>query len=443
MYFEIYRHGKLIKRGKEILDTLNWSVELMDVPELDLTIPATYMEYVSGREEVKVYTGDKIFYGIVYDIQVDKTYEVITLSLHHVIEEWNYRQISVNNAVKDKNLNVIFKKDQSGTPSTEASVIDQIEDIYEDANFAYPSWDIEFQGGAGDRTIDYVYSKQTKLEALTKTCELTDDLFWRVDFSGKKVVQVGTFGKKQPYVLSSKRAGKSNLPILKEPTIDYEFDSVVNLATVYSEKSDSGMSSLTLREVYNDPSLQKDGFPVVILRDGANNERNYSKYGVQFQNPKIAPNNQLEFAVIDEESIALEGGVVIEGAYAFNDLGAFNIDGKTINNNDRIKASKTAYHSVIKKLKQARRSHKVEVQTGEIPSSVKVGDKIRFLYDNSIWNLDACSNYMKKILTSSDERFSGWFYITMIEYEITPSGNETTTLQLEKYIKVERETSNT
>ena len=33
------------------------------------------------------------------------------------------------------------------------------------------------------KRIDYVYSRQNKLEALTKTCELTDDIWWRVGFN--------------------------------------------------------------------------------------------------------------------------------------------------------------------------------------------------------------------------------------------------------------------
>ena len=38
------------------------------------------------------------------------------------------------------------------------------------------------------KRIDYVYSRQNKLEALTKTCELTDDIWWRVGFNfGRKL----------------------------------------------------------------------------------------------------------------------------------------------------------------------------------------------------------------------------------------------------------------
>lgn len=323
--------------------------------------------------------------------------------------------------------------------STEETVADNIGDIFHDDNFAYPGWVIDFQDDSAARMISYVYSKQTKLEALTKTLELTPDLFWRVGFINQKKVEIGKFGKKQPYILSVKPAGKTNIQILNEPTVEYDFNNVVNVATVYSDKSDSGMSSLTLREVYNDPSEQLDGFPVVILGANGNNERNYTAYITQY--PKLAPNNELEYAVIDEKSVGLEGGEVIEGSYAFNDLSTFTATndntGKTrkISDKDRKKAAKSAYHAAIRKLKQSRRTINFGFTTSEIPADIQVGDKIRLLYDNSIYIPKECSNLMKKIMAKDS-----WYYVIHIGYEISATGMEVNTLKLCKEIKVERET---
>lgn len=527
MYFEIFKYGNLIKRGDEILNSISFTVELMDTPSTSLTIPVYYLDYISGREEIKIFANDKVFWGIITDIDVNKVDETINLSIDHIVKEWEYRQISVNNAIKDKAINIIYKGSESaegngetitanpfnmyvkevskmsdsqiiaragafawqtatgnkvsvvsadtsklkketgeydvkfstkkGTSvtvkatvqsdpndesetiypeTTEPSVIDDISDIYADTNFAYPGWKMNYEDSAGETMIDYVYSRQNKLDALTKTCELTPSLFWRVDFSGEKRIDIGEFGEKKPYIISTKPRGNHNISIVEEPKIDYDFDNVINLATVYSEKSDSGMSSMTLREVYNNLSKQIDGFPVVILRANVNNERNYKMYVTQY--PKLAPNNELEYAVLDEESIALEGGTVIEGTYAFNDLGSFNTDSKVVKDEDRVKAAVTAYHSTIRKLKQARRSYKIEIVTEEITTNIKVGDKVRFLYDNSIYNLDACSNYWRKVLTLDD-----WFYITRIDYDIDTAGVETDTITLEKYLKIDRETENT
>lgn len=534
MYFEVYKNGNLIKRGKELLEPLSWDSELMFCPEMDLVLPIDWLEYFDGREEVKVYVNDKVFWGIVWDLEPNKAEETLTVSLRHVISEWEYRQISVNHAQSDKNLNVVYKGDEvekstendetitaspfniktnsnatnakliskamakawvtsNGDPVkitsvkkekqnddnkwetvsninsegqyrltystakgtsvrieisvekkleqtyntiSDPSVVDKLEDIYANPNFAYPGWQIDFQDGSEDEMIDYVYSKQNKLEALTQTIELTDDFFWRVGFHNEKKVEIGKFGDKKPYVISLKPSGKSNIRMITEPTIDYDFDNVINVATVYSDKSESGMASLTLREVYNDPTKQKEGFPVVILRAGVNNERMYTNYGAPKTPPKMAPSNELEFAVLDEESIALESGTLIEGSFAFNDLSPFNVDGKKITDKKRLRAAEKVYKAAIRALKEARRSYNIEVVTEELPADLEVGDKVRLIYDNLIWNEEACSSYYKKVLAYDD-----WFYVTRIQYEIDENEVETNTVTLAKWLKVDRETS--
>lgn len=430
MYFEIYKKGKLIKRWDKILGGISFSNELMYTPSTDIELPVDFLEYVSGREEVKLFVNDKCFYGIVKDLPIDKDKETITLGLEHVISEWDYRQISINNAIKAKKVNIIYKEeDQSHTNPT---VQDQLDDIYADTNFAYPGWKLNMSQNAADTTIDYVYSKQGKLEALTKTMELTDDLFWRVRMIPTKEVDISEFGEKKQYIISGKRAGINNIQIIEAPQVEIDFDDVFNIATVYAEKSDSGMSSLTLREVYDDPTLQKNGFPCVILRDNVNNERDYTKYITQY--PKLAPNNELEYAVIDEESVALEGGQLIETSIAYNDLSPFNTDDtKEITDKDRIRAARTVYAATIKKLKLARRSTVIKVKTTPIPNDINPGDKVRFIYDNSVYILDACSGYEKQVLA-----FDDWFYVTHIDYDIDEDGTEVDTLTLEKYLKLDR-----
>lgn len=606
MYFEIFKGGNLIKRGTSTLNELSWSNELMTVPSLQMDLPIEYLDYLSGREEVKVFVNGKCFWGIVTSLSADKAREILHVDLEHVIHEWTYRQISVNNAVKDKRINVVFKgaetatngstsitanpfdilleevgrlstkqyvkragayawtadgtevtsisvnksaiKHKEGsydvvftakgasvtveatvkvitheksnrqykikasdfmmltsevgtftaadyidradasaqttggtavTPTVDASnvraesgsytvyfsvgnlklsvkatvkvsydesstsdatIADDLNDIYADTNFAYPGWRMNLSSKAKKATIDYVYSRQTKLEALTKTMELTDDLFWRVRFVNEKVVDISEMGEKKNYIFSTKPSGPNNIRIITEPTVEPDFENVINLATVYSEKSDSGMSSMTLREVYNDPSLQLDGFPCLILRANVNNERDYTMYTTQY--PKLAPNNELEYAVIDEESVALEGGTVIEGTYAFNDLSPFNIDSSSkktqlVTDKDRIKASQTAYLATVRKLKEARRGLKIKLVTEEIPADLNVGDKVRLLYDNSIYVMEACSSYMKKILSYDD-----WFYITEIQYRIGKNEEELNEVTLEKFIRIDRETRN-
>lgn len=631
MYFEIFKQGNLIVRGRKYLGTLQFDHELNLAPSTTMVLEADWLNIISGREEIKIHFDDgKVFWGIIWNYTVDKVNETVELDIRHVITEWQYRQISVNHAISDNGengkLNIVYKGDKTeksesnseaitasdfsvmsknidgmtdadwiakahavawstlngdkiaitsvdhskikkedsedegkkkkvykegtydvtfatakgtkvtvscevaqavsyenaktktdktnretisarpfevyaeegftaeivkqkvkaeawvykhknqkvavtsittnfvneegeytvtastarGTSITvkvevkggsdydnvDPSVADKLEDIYNDKNFAYPGWNIEFRDGAENRYIDYVYSKQNKLEALTETVELTDDLWWRVGFWDEKRVQIGTFGDEKPYIISTKPSGKTNIRLIQEPTIEADLENVINVATVYSDKSDGGMSSLTLREVYMDKFLQKDGFPVVILHSNANNERDYRMYISQF--PQLAPNNELEYAVLDEESIALESGTLIEGSFAFNDLSPFEDDSKTITNDKRIKAAKTVYEATIKRLIQSRRSYDLKITTEHLPIDLLAGDKVRFVYDNRIWHLDACSNYWKKILSYDD-----WFYISRVSYSIDEYGNETAELTLTKWLKTERETAPT
>ena len=358
---------------------------------------------------------------------------VTSITTNFVNEEGEYNVTASTARGTSITVKVEVKGGDDYDNVSDPSVADKLEDIYNDKNFAYPGWNIEWRGGAENRYIDYVYSKQNKLEALTETVELTDDLWWRVGFWNEKKLQIGTFGDEKPYIISTKPSGKTNIRLIQEPTIEADLENVINVATVYSDKSDGGMSSLTLREVYMDESLQKDGFPVVILHSNANNERDYRMYIDQF--PQIAPNSWLEYAVLDETSIALESGTLIEGSFAFNDLSPFEIDSKTVTNEKRVTAAKTVYEATIKRLIQSRRSYDLKITTEHLPIDLLAGDKVRFIYDNSIWHLDACSNYWKKILSYDD-----WFYITHITYNIDEYGNEWCELTLTKWLKIERET---
>lgn len=592
-YFEIYRDGKLIKRGNDILNEPTWTNELMFVPSTSITLPIWYEKYIQGREEVKLFVDDKCFWGIVLRCPRNKADETIDVDLEHIVHEWTYRQIAVNTAVKEGQINIVYKgaktktegdvtitanpfdllleevgtfsdeqyiyracanawtkhgdsvdvtvdhsaiqnekgsydviftageasvtvkcevkeskKEEtkngvtlsassfsvlsddvpgltdadiidradatatSGTIDVDASairvvagtytvkfsvdlgnnekvevsvdcivanemsgdpsVVDDLADIYADTNFAYPGWVLNFSEHAKEQTIDYVYSRQNKLDALTQTMELTEDLFWRVKFYESRELDISEFGEQRPYSFSLKPTGVNNIQIVEEPTVEYDFEHVINVATVYSEKSDTGMSSMTLREIYDDPSLQEDGFPVVILRNNVNNERDYHKY--IDQSPKVGPNNWLEYAVIDEESIAMEGGAVIEGTFAFDDLSPFtpdDEDGNTteITDEDRIEAAKTAYHAAIRKLKKSRRHLKITFTVEKVPVDLNVGDKVRFLYDNFILRLE-CTPYQEYILGMDD-----WYYITSVDYgSHIQGGVDTVTLEKELYI---------
>lgn len=113
MFFEIYKQGNLIIRGKQILNTLSIDNELMVAPSTTMVLPISYLEVIDGREEIKIFLDDcRVFWAIVWDIEVDKENETIDLDLRHVVTEWQYRQISVNHAQSNKELNIVYVGDK-------------------------------------------------------------------------------------------------------------------------------------------------------------------------------------------------------------------------------------------------------------------------------------------------------------------------------------------
>lgn len=302
-YFEILEFGKVKKRFSLSLTDISIETELMESPTISISNCPFILPYLRGRKEIKIYTENAVFYGNTQSLKIDTVNGVVSITLKHIVGEWNYRQVPTNYAVKNK----------------------KVSEIYADEEMKYSNeWRLNYDKGIEKEVIDYVYSRQSKLEALTKTCELTQTLFWRVPFTSEKQIDIGPFGDKKQYTVSLRPSGKTNIRILQEPTIEEDFSNVINLATVYSDKSDGGVTSLTLREVYNDKQLQSPNFPVVILRNNINNEREYDY--VDF--PKLAPNNQLEYSVIDTESVAIESGLFVEGTFAFDDLSPFSLEEK-------------------------------------------------------------------------------------------------------------------
>ena len=118
-------------------------------------------------------------------------------------------------------------------------------------------------------------------------------------------------------------------------------------------------------------------------------------------------------------------------------MSQFELDGKTVTDEKRVKAAKIVYERTIRKLIQARRSYNITLLTEELPIDLNVGDRVRLLYDNMLWNIEACSSYWKKILSLDD-----WWYITAIKYNIDETEVETNSVTLAKWIRIDRETSN-
>ena len=184
---------------------------------------------------------------------------------------------------------------------------------------------------------------------------------------------------------------------------------------------------MTLREAYLDQQQQGHdiikGFPIVILNPIANTEQKNYYTNIT----KIASNNSLEYAILDEFSINLEQGKLIEETVSMNDVAPFEENGEKISDEERSKQSRIAYNVGVRRLKAARRKDEIRVPIGELPCDLNVLDRIYFDYHNSIVLFDKCSRYCKKIYSASDD-----FYITKIETSFDDNLMETNVLTLSK-----------
>lgn len=407
-WYELLRGTTSLYKGTELLSTLSWDTELMYTPAFTLDLPYTVAQYITGREEIKFYINNKVFHGMVVGHDFDADEGKLTVNIKHIVNEWTFREVSTNLAIKSQSIS----------------------SIYSTLAFRYPGWNMDYRQDAATQQVDYVYSRQNKLDALTKTMRLTDDLFWRVSFQFGRKLEIGSFGEVQNYKLSTSPSNGQNIRITGGVMVSHDYDGVFNIATVYGEKSDSGMSSLSLREVYAEEGSQEAGFPVRILRDDINNERDYDY--VQFA--KLAPNNDIEYTIMDLESIAMENNVWIEKTLSANDIAPFSLDGEVITDEDRALAALMIYKAAVKALTQARRRFVFEAETEMLPADLNVGDRIHLDFDLTALIPDECSSYELELIREND-----LYYVTRIGYNVSEQGVETNEIRLEKFIYTDRE----
>ena len=151
----------VLARIKFVLtDNIEIEQELMSIPSTSIKLPMEYYDMLSqGLKKAKIHFNGNIFDAMVEGITTDPETQTIDVNLSHLIKTWDFRQIPTNKAVKAKKL----------------------QDVLKDKDFIYDdSWTLSVDDDAKEEEIDYVYSRQGKLEALTQTMELTQDLWWRV-----------------------------------------------------------------------------------------------------------------------------------------------------------------------------------------------------------------------------------------------------------------------
>lgn len=281
-------------------------------------------------------------------------------------------------------------------------------------------WNYKFTDNSDDVVVTYLFSNQDKLQALTDICKQTEDVFWRVSLTEERTIEIGRFGDYKELAIT-----KNNII---DGTLNYveDFQDICNYAIYFTDKSDSGTTALTLRDVYNHPELQNENFPVIQTGEEINTERRYDYLDLI----PFGANNKGDYAVLDKEGIALEAGNIFEKAFTSNDIQTVAKDtNKELTDEDRLIASRQLYTQAIRKLIHSRRKVGITVSIDDLEPNTNVGDKVRFMLMSEIFKVVKCSGYYKKLLTVND-----YFYISEIEMVVHTAGAITYNLTIEKHI---------
>lgn len=413
MNIRVIRDGKPIANLDHITVVSSITNNLNYTPHITLTIPMSGSEVVDPWDEIKYSFNDKTFHGIVTDITPDYAQMTTQITATHIVQEWEKVQVPTNRAVKLK----------------------QLWQVVQDEEFVPKSWNADLQDGVDEYYLDYVFSRESQLEALTTITELTPYSHWRVSpFIPGRNIEVGSFGRKTKHIFSAHRHGNGITLILSVASTGCNFSRVKNKAVVYAQKSDTGMSSITLRDIYIRPEYQHPEFPIEIIRDDANNERTYD-YSDQY--PAIAPNQNIEYAIRDLESIKVEG-LELETTISLSTISPFAVNDEAISDTDRIKAARVAYEVAIKQLIQLRRYSDMQITVTEILPDLNVGDKVyvEFIPEKALINECIFEQYQGK-------GYVGYKYVKSIQTDISIDGVETSILTLDDYIRIDRLTAQT
>lgn len=390
--------------------SLQWS--LMEVPSVSLILPIKYAKHLTGRSQIELIHDDWHYVGSLQTKTLNVRDGLLTASTSHIVGMLSKFTLPTNVTYKDMTVKEVGAKIKELWKDEENSVVNKFKMI--------------FNKEVDKHKIEYEFSSESFLEFMNKLCEKTEDMYWRVCKDSPFVIEFGLFGEKKECFIHP----MNHLIALEDISEDYS--SLINSAVVKSDKADAGASSLTLRDIFEDKKRQKKGFPVVKTDRKSNSQRHYEYPPLPVFAPDMA---EEEYAVLDEEGIALEAGEVYWGTITNNDTQATAKDNKEVTDEDRVKATEQLYKSAIRQLRNARRKVMYTITTDKLPQNmVNVGDKVKFLCNEDLVELTPCSKYYTKVMKLDD-----WFYVNKMTYNYSTANALTMTLELCKAIYSDRE----
>lgn len=407
--------GSAIIAKDDFLGGISIEFSLMEVPSIKLTLPIRYGKMMNGNTHIIIKTEDWEYRGYVGNKVNDFTNMTVSVDTSHVIGRLGKRTLPTNVTVKARSV-VSAVEQAMGYWKGEQHKDDLLNDFK-----------IEYLDDYAEKNlIEYEFSNETFLEFLTKVCEKTTALYWRVSRQDPYLIQFGIFGHKRDVLINE----HTKLIALNE--VEENYEDTVNIAVAMSDKSDSGASSLTLRDIFHNPKFMLKGFPVIKTGNKVNSQRYYDYPQLPVFAPEIIGD---EFAVMDEEGIALEAGELYWGTVTDNDTQSIADDNREITDSDRLRATEQLYRTAIRRLINSRRKVTYDITIEPLePRTLGVGDRVMFTLNAGVWELTACTKYYEKILKQSD-----WFYVTHITDEYDVGNTHLQKLKLSKFLYSDRD----
>lgn len=399
---------------EDFLGEISVEFSMMEVPAIQLTLPIRYSKLISGNTHIILQTDDWKYEGYAGDKSNDFKDMTVTVKTSHVIGRLGKRTLPTNVTVKARSV-VSAVEQALGYWSNEAHK----DDLLNDFKIKY------VDDYAEKNLIEYEFSNETFLEFLTKVCEKTTSLYWRVNRYDPYLIEFGIFGIKKDVLINEYNH------LVSLDSVEENYEDTINIAVAMSDKSDSGASSLTLRDIFHNPRFMLEGFPVIKTGNKVNSQRSYDYPQLPVFAPEIIGD---EFAVMDTEGIALEAGELYWGTVTDNDTQSIAEDNREITDADRLKATEQLYRTAIRRLKNSRRKVIYSMTVEPITEKrVQPGDRVMFVLNAGVWELTACTKYYEKILKTSS-----WFFVTKLT-DVYSNGTHLQKVELSKFLHSDRD----
>lgn len=426
IYYEFYKNGEYkgtgfetltnttITTGVDTVPTLSMTIPLKNLPEKNLALYDVIVHFM--KDGIEKYT----FYGVVDQMNIDYANYNVSLNLSHYVARMRDWLMPSNYTIKNFNLETAIGEygaalGHSDTLGDPQNYLDK--DNGRMINFVYLDEDLKTASGNNGIKVSLTFAAVNKLEALSEVLKYTEDVHFRVSLTKQNTIEIGRFGASSHIIISPDavpvdgceadeidRLNQNYLTMLTEPVFNVDYTNHFNRAVVFCGDVGYGILHLTLKQIYENPSLQSEGFPVGKYEKQINQQPETEYDEEKESHPKInnekiykdnegisfAENDNREYYVTDTVQLNRDGGVVRCAVYNFADMypipdttGEDSL-GETIEyvitDDDRLEMSKQAYWRACRALKAQRPQYAYSFNTTAIPNWVGDGDKLHFVY---------------------------------------------------------------